>query len=126
VFVRLDEDGAGLHLVGPGEKVRPLAFPGKLAAYDPASLDQQQNGARLYVGLVLDPIAAGADEAGHKPARALHVFEVAVGTARATELGEIALPDGHQAWAWSAGGDRVAFLTKTMGSGGREIVVYGR
>jgi hypothetical protein len=74
---------------------------------------------------VLDPVAAGAGEGGEKPVKALHVFEVAVATARATELGSIALPE-HQGWAWSAGGDRVAFMTKTMGSGAREIVVYGR
>jgi hypothetical protein len=125
LFVRMDEDGAGMHLVGPGEKLRPLAFPGRLASYDPQSLDQQQNGARLYFAMVLDPLSAPAVEGKPRPARALHVFEANAGTARASEIGEIPLPDGAQAWAWSPGGDKVAFMLKT-GAGAREIVVYAR
>jgi hypothetical protein len=127
LFVRLDEDGAGMHLVGPGEKLRPLAFPGRLASYDPQSLDQQQNGERLYFAMVLDPLSAPAVEGKPRPPRALHVFEVDAGRARASEIGEIPLPESGQGWAWSAGGDKVAFMRKTTGAGARgEIVVYAR
>jgi hypothetical protein len=126
LFVRLDEDGAGLHLVGPGEKLRPLAFPGRLASFDPQSLDQQQNGERLYFAMVLDPLSAPAVEGKPRPPRALHVFEVNAAAARASEIGEIPLADGGQTWAWSAGGDKVAFMLKSSGAGAREIVVYAR
>jgi hypothetical protein len=122
-FVRLDDEASGLELVGPGEKVRRLAWPGKLAGYDAASLDQQRNGGRLYFALVLDP--AGAPEpTERKGPRLLHIFEVALAGARATLLGEIPLGDDKAPFVWAAGGDKVAFMRK--GTGGGEIVVYGR
>src|SRR4029078_10817095 len=40
-FVRLDDQASGLDLVGPGEKVRRLAWPGKLAGDDAAWFVQQ-------------------------------------------------------------------------------------
>jgi hypothetical protein len=124
-FVRLDDQATGLELVGPGEKLRPLALPAKLARYDAASLQQQQNGARLYLALVLDPLAAVSDPAERKPARALHIFEVNAASARATLVGEIPLGDDQRPYAWSAGGDKVAFMRTTHG-GAPEILIYAR
>jgi hypothetical protein len=126
VFVRLGEREGTLELVGPGEKTRALAFPGTFAAYDAPSLAQQPNGGRLYFSLVLDPLPAPGDTAPHKAAKALHVFEVNVAAARAQEIGEIPLGDDARPFAWVAGGDKVAFMRKTMGAGGSEIVVYQR
>src|SRR5262249_41557788 len=126
VFVRLADDGKGFELIGPAEKLRPLAFPGEASAYDLATLDQQENGARLYMSLVFEPVG-GADGSGApKPARALHIVEVSPAAARATEIGTIPLGDDRGAFAWVAGGDNVAFMRKTMGEGGREIVIYQR
>jgi hypothetical protein len=126
VFVRLADDGKSFELIGPGEKLRPLAFPGEASAYDLGTLDQRGNGARLYMSLVLEPVG-GEDGAGApRPARALHVFEVSPAAARATEIGAIPLGDDRGAFAWVAGGDKVAFMRKTMGEGGREIIIYQR
>ena len=124
VFVRLDDANTGLELVGPAEKLRPLAFPAKLDTYDVGSLAEQHNGARLYLGLVTAP--GGADPEARKRVRALHVFDVDPATARATAIGEIPLGEDRGAFAWVAGGDKVAFMRKTRGDGGNEIVIYGR
>jgi len=129
-FVRQTDDGNAYELVGPGEKLRPLGFPGKPSTYDMPSLEQQQNGGRLYMSLVFEPVGGGeGDGAGAgaaKPARALHIFEVNAATARASELGEIPLGDDKVPFVWVAGGDKVAFMRKTMGGGANEIVIYGR
>jgi hypothetical protein len=80
------------------------------------------------MSLVFEPVGGGeGDGAGAaKPARALHIFEVNAATARASELGEIPLGDDKVPVVWVAGGDKVAFMRKTMGGGGSEIAIYAR
>jgi hypothetical protein len=81
-FVRLDDDGGGLELVGPGEKLRPLALPAKFSLYESGSLQQQAAGGRLFFSLTVDPLNPDQVAAQKKGARVLHLFEAAIGTAR--------------------------------------------
>jgi hypothetical protein len=119
-FVHLAEGGAGLELVGPQERVRPLRLPAAFERFEAASLRQQRAGARLVVSLAGDSLEAGAS----KSARRLHFFAVELGGARMTTLGSVPLEE-NQEYAWSAGGSRLAVLPKTGAAGGPELAVYG-
>ena len=55
----------------------------------------------------------------------LHVFEAAVGTAKATLLGQVPLGE-TQSYSWAAGGGKVAVLKRSQQSGGNEIQIFGR
>jgi hypothetical protein len=124
-FVRLDDDGAGLELVGPGEKVRPLALPGKLSLYETASLQQQAStaGGRLYFSLTVDPLNPEQIAAQKKGERALQVFEVNVGGAKVKRAGRVPLGE-TQGYSWAAAGSRLAVLRRTQASGGNELVIF--
>jgi hypothetical protein len=124
-FVRPDDDARGLELVGPADKTRPLALPSKYALYEAPSLQQQASGGRLFFSLTVDPLNPDQVAAGKKGARVLHVFEAAVGTAKATLLGQVTLGE-TQSYSWAAGGSRVAVLKRSQKSGGNEIQIFGR
>jgi hypothetical protein len=124
-FLRLDDDGAGLELVGPGEKLRPLALPTKFSLYEAASLQQQAAGAHLFFSLTIDPLNPEQVAAQKKGARVLHLFEAAVGSAKATRLGQVPLGE-TQAYSWAAGGNKLAVLKRTQASGGNEILIFAR
>jgi hypothetical protein len=124
-FVRQGDDATGLELVGPGEKVRPLALPAELSLYETASLQQQALGGRLFFSLTVDPLNPAQVAARKKGERALHLFEVGVGAAKATRFGQIALGE-TQAYSWAAAGTKVAVLKRTQASGGNELLVFSR
>jgi hypothetical protein len=124
-FVRLDDDAAGLELVGPGEKVRPLALPAALSLYETASLQQQASGGRLFISLTVDPLNPAQVAAQKKGERVLHLYEVNVGAAKATRFGQIALGE-TQAYSWAAAGTKVAVLKRTQASGGNELLFFSR
>src|SRR5204863_264134 len=81
----------GLELVGPAEKLRPLMLPAKYALYEGPSLQQQASGGHLFFSLTVDPLNPDQIAARKKGARVLHVFEAAVGSAKATLLGQVPL-----------------------------------
>jgi hypothetical protein len=124
-FVRVDDDGAGLELVGPGEKVRPLALPTKFSLYEARSLQQQPSASQLYFSLTVDPLNPDQVAAHHKGAHVLHLFEAGLGSARATLLGEVPLEDAD-AYSWAAGGNKLAVLKRTGQSGRNQIVIFAR
>jgi hypothetical protein len=124
-FVRRDDDGSGLELVGPSEKSRPLALPTKASLYELGSLRQQPSSGSLYFSLTVDPLNPDQVAAQKKGARALHIFEVALGSARATLVGQIPLEES-ETYAWAAGGKRVAVLRGARQSGRNEIAIFGR
>jgi hypothetical protein len=124
-FVRLDDDAAGLELVGPGDKLRPLKLPEKLSLYETGSLQQQASGGRLFFSLTVDPLNPEQVAAHKKGPRVLHLYEAAVGAARATRLGEIPLGE-TQAYVWAAGGNKLAVVKRTQASGGNEIAIFSR
>ena len=124
-FVRVDDDGAGLELVGPGEKVRPLTLPTKFSLYEARSLQQQPSAGQLYFSLTVDPLNPDQVAAHHKGARVLHLFEVGLGSAAATALGEVPLDDADN-YAWAAAGNKLAVLKRTGQSGRNQIVIFAR
>lgn len=124
-FVRVDDDAAGLELVGPGEKVRPLALPTKFSLYEAPSLMQQPTADRLFFSLAVDPLNPDQVAAHKKGARALHLFEVKLGPAQASLLGQIPL-EGAESYRWAAGGKRLAILRGAGQTGRNEIVIFGR
>jgi hypothetical protein len=124
-FVRLDDDAGGLELVGPGEKLRPLGLPAKLSLYEPASLQQQASGGRLYFSLTVDPLNPEQVAAQKKGQRVLHLYEANAGTARATRLGRVPLGE-TQGYSWAAGGNKLAVLKRTQASGGNELLIFAR
>jgi hypothetical protein len=124
-FLRLDDDATGLELVGPGEKLRPLNLPAKFSLYEAQSLQQQMSGGHLFFSLTVDPLNPEQVAAQKKGARVLHLFEAAVGTAKATRLGQIPLGE-TQAYSWAAAGKKVAVLKRTQASGGNEILIFSR
>ena len=125
-FVRVDDDTAGLELVGPGEKLRPLALPTKFSIYEAASLQQQPSAGQLFFSLTVDPLNPDQVAAQKKGARVLHLFEAGLGSAKATLLGQVPLDDDSQSYRWAAGGNKLAILKRTRASGRNEIVVYAR
>ena len=125
-FVRVDDDGAGLELVGPGEKLRPLALPTKFSLYEAASLQQQPAAGQLFFSLTVDPLNPDQVAAQKKGTRALHLFEAGLGPARATLLGHIPLDDDTQSYSWAAGGNKVAVLKRVRSSGRNGIVIFAR
>jgi len=125
-FVRVDDDGGGLELVGPGDKLRPLALPTKFSLYDAASLKQQPAAGQLFFSLTVDPLNPDQVAAQKKGTRALHLFEAGLGPARATLLGHISLDDDTQSYSWAAGGNKVAVLKRVRSSGRNEIVIFAR
>jgi hypothetical protein len=124
-FVRVDDDGTGLELVGPGEKSRPLALPTKLSLYEARSLRQQSSTGPLYFSLTVDPLNPDQVAAQKKGGRSLHIFEVAIGSTQATLLGQIPLEES-EVYAWAAGGKRIAVLRRARQSGRNEIAIFGR
>jgi hypothetical protein len=124
-FVRVDDDAARLELVGPGEKVRPLALPTKFSLYEARSLQQQPTASELYFSLTVDPLNPDQVEAHHKGARVLHLFEVGLGSAQVTLLGEVPLEDADS-YAWAAGGNKLAVLRRTGQSGRNQILIFAR
>jgi hypothetical protein len=124
-FVRADDDARGLELVGPAEKLRPLTLPAKYALYEGPSLQQQASGGHLFFSLTVDPLNPDQIAARKKGARVLHVFEAAVGSAKATLLGQVPLGE-TQSYSWAAGGGKVAVLKRSQQSGGNEIEIFGR
>jgi len=121
----VDDDGAGLELVGPGEKVRPLTLPTKFSLYEARSLQQQPSAGQLYFSLTVDPLNPDQVAAHHKGARVLHLFEVGLGSAAATALGEVPLDDADN-YAWAAAGNKLAVLKRTGQSGRNQIVIFAR
>ena len=124
-FVRVNDDTTGFELVGPGEKVRPLALPTKFSLYETASLQQKPSGGQLFFSLTVDPLNPDQVAAQKKGTRLLHVFEVGLGSAKATQLGELPLEEA-QSYAWAAGGNKLAVLKRARASGRNEIVIFGR
>jgi hypothetical protein len=124
-FVRVGDDAASLELVGPGEKLRPLALPAKLSLYETASLQQQVSNGRLFFSLTVDPLNPDQVAAQKKGDRVLHLFEANVGAARATRLGQVPLGE-TQAYSWAAAGNKLAVLKRTQASGGNELTVFAR
>jgi hypothetical protein len=124
-FVRVDDDAAGLELVGPGEKVRPLALPTKFSLYEARSLQQQPTASQLYFSLTVDPLNPDQVAAHHKGARVLHLFEAGLGSSQATLLGEVPLEDADS-YAWAAGGNKLAVLRRTGQSGRNQIAIFSR
>jgi hypothetical protein len=124
-FLRPDDGGDGLELVGPGEKLRPLALPTKFSLYEGPSLQQQISGGRLYFSLTVDPLNPDQVAAQKKGARLLHLFEVNTGAAKATLLGQVPLGE-TQAYSWAAGAGKVAVLKRTQASGGNEILIFAK
>lgn len=124
-FVRVDDDSAGLELVGPGERIRPLALPTKFSLYEAASLMQPPSVDQFFFSLTIDPLNPDQVAAHKKGTRALHLFEVSLGSARATLLGQIPL-EGAESCAWAAGGKKLAVLKRTRESGRNDIVIFGR
>jgi hypothetical protein len=124
-FVRLDDDAAGLELVGPGEKLRSLVLPAKLSLYETASLQQQASPGHLYFSLTVDPLNPDQVAAQKKGDRILHLYEAGVGSARATRLGQVPLGE-TQGYSWAAGGNKLAVLKRTQASGGNELVIFAR
>jgi hypothetical protein len=124
-FVRVDDDAAGLELVGPGEKVRPLGLPTKFSLYEAASLKQQPSASQLFFSLTVDPLNPDQVAAQKKGARLLHLFEVGLGSAQATLLGQIPLEEA-ESYAWAAGGKKLAVLRRTRQNGRNEIVIFAR
>lgn len=127
-FVRVDDDTAGLELVGPGEKLRPLALPTKFSIYEAASLQQQPSasGGQLFFSLTVDPLNPDQVAAQKKGIRVLHLFEAGLSSAKATLLGQVPLDDDSQSYRWAAGGNKLAVLKRTRASGRNEIVIYSR
>jgi hypothetical protein len=113
LFVR--RDGEGLELVGPADRLRPLALPEKLTTFEPRPLVQQVVGGRLVFSLVRDPITDDVASVGKKGARKLAFFSVDPGSGKAAALGEVALGEGDE-FLWAAGGNRIAVLRKGEGS----------
>ena len=124
-FVRVDDDSVGLELVGPGEKVRPLTLPTKFSLYDAASLMQQPTANQLFFSLAVDPLNPDQVAAHKKGTRVLHLFEVKLGPAKASLIGQIPL-EGAESYRWAAGGKKLAILRSTQQSGRNEIVIFGR
>lgn len=124
-FLRLDDDGQSFELVGPAEKLRPLELPTKFSLYEAGSLQQQMAGGKLVFSLTVDPLNEDQVKAQKKGERTLHLFVADLGSARATLLGEIPLGETQQ-YAWSAGGNKIAVLKKTLANGGVEISIFQR
>jgi hypothetical protein len=125
-FVRVDDDGGGLELVGPGDKLRPLALPTKFSLYEAASLKQQPSAGQLFFSLTVDPLNPDQVAAQKKGTRVLHLFEAGLGAAKATLLGQVALDDDTQTYSWAAGGNKLAIVKRARASGRNEIVIYAR
>lgn len=123
LFVRRDE--AGLELVGPADKLRPLPLPEKLSAFEPGAIVQQVVGGRLVFSLVRDPITDDVATTGKRGARTLAFFAVEPGSGKPSALGEIPLADGEE-FVWAAGGNRIAVLKKTQENAGPALIVYQR
>jgi hypothetical protein len=124
-FVRANDDANGLELVGPGEKQRPLALPAKYALYESGSLQQQSSASKLFFSLTVDPLNPDQVAAQKKGTRVLHLYEAAVGSAKATLLGGVPLGE-TQSYAWAAGGNKLAVIKRTQASGGNEILIFSR
>ena len=125
-FVRVGDEGGGLELVGPGDKLRPLALPTKFSLYEAASLQQQSSASQLFFSLTVDPLNPDQVAAQKKGTRVLHLFEAGLGSAKATLLGQIPLDDDTQSYSWAAGGNKVAVLKRARSSGRNAIVIYAR
>jgi hypothetical protein len=123
VFVRRDDDGQGLELVGPADQLRPLKLPEKLSAFEPGPLMQQAPGGRLVLAMVRDPITEDVAAVGKKGERRLVLFAVDTRTARLSPMGEVPLGE-EQEFAWSVGGNRIAVLRKTQANAGTLLEVY--
>jgi hypothetical protein len=124
-FVRIDDDTAGLELVGPGDKLRPLALPTKFSLYEAASLQQQPSASQLFFSMTVDPLNPDQVAAQKKGTRVLHIFEASLGAAKATLFGQIPLEE-TQSYTWAAAGNKVAVLKRARASGRNEIVIYAR
>jgi hypothetical protein len=125
MFVR--RDGTGLELLGPDERIRPLALPLKMSAYENGAISQQVSGGRLIFSLVRDAITEDPASAGKRGDRALAFFSVEPASGKLTALGEVPLAEG-QDYAWAAGGSRLAVLRKTPenANAGPVLEVYQR
>jgi hypothetical protein len=123
LFVRRDD--AGLELVGPADKLRPLALPAKLEHFEPTDIVQQATGGRLIFSLVRDGITDDVAATGKKGPRTLAFFAADAGSGKVTVLGEVPLGEGTE-FVWSAGGNRIAVLHKTHDNAGTTLVVYER
>lgn len=112
---------AGLELVGPGEKVRPLDLTVPVQEYDLTSLEQRQLGSRVLFSLLADRPGRKGDmkEEGRY---ALAFFMLDPGPGRVSVVGEVPLPNSAVP-AWSAGGNKIAVAHKAA-DGSREIVIY--
>jgi len=124
-FVRVDDEGTGLELVGPGDKLRPLKLPAAFSRYEAGSLQQQTSGGRLFFSLTVDPLNAEQVAARKKGPRVLDLYEANVGAASATRRGELPLGE-TQAYSWAAAGNKLAVLKRTQASGGNEILIFAR
>jgi hypothetical protein len=124
-FVRVDDAGTGLELVGPGDELRPLKLPTAFSRYEAGSLQQQTSGGRLFFSLTVDPLNAEQVAARKKGPRVLHVYEANVGAASATRRGELPLGE-TQAYSWAAAGNKLAVFRETQASGGNEILIFAR
>jgi hypothetical protein len=125
LFVRRDDAGQGLELVGPADKLRPLALPEKLTAFEPGAIGQQATGGKLIFSLVRDAITDDVIAVGKKGQRGLALFAVDATSGKVTSLGEIPLAEAEE-YAWVAGGNRVAVLRKTQAGAGTALEVYQR
>jgi hypothetical protein len=124
LFVRHDD--AGLELVGPADKLRPLALPAKLTDFEAgADIRQQSAPGRLIFSLVRDGITDDVAATGKKGPRKLAFFSADAASGKVTALGEVPLGE-EQDYAWSAGGSRIAVLRKTQSNAGTTLEVYQR
>jgi hypothetical protein len=123
LFVRRDETD-GLELVGPADKLRPLVLPEKLSVFEPTpTIVQQETGGKLVFSLVRDPVTDDVVAMGKRGARTLAFFAADAASGKVMALGEIPLGD-ETAYAWAAGGNRIAVLRKTQESAGTTLEVY--
>ena len=116
-------DQEGLELVGPADRLRPLALPEKLTTFEPRPIVQQVAGGRLVFSLVRDPITEDVATVGKKGARKLAFFSVDPGSGKASALGEVPLGEDDE-FLWAAGGNRIAVLRKAEGAA--TLQVYQR